>query len=145
MIGNSVYTVYMHSSDSGTPDSNAGGGSSGKRARATRSHICIVTLTEAILSANMDTLPDLFREQCAAYDGAAGLLLDARSMAGLSMVRLYRMLDSLTTVDMLIAVLFADRRRCALARLLHDTLIRKEPVDYFTDLRAAMDFLTGRD
>lgn len=145
MTDHSISMALMRGAESGTGDSDTDDAWSEFVARSACSRICIVTLTEALLSTDYDTLPDALRAQCSAYDTARGLLLDVRDMAALSMVRLYRLLDNLCARDKLIAVLFADRRRCALARLLHDTLIRKEPVGYFTDLHDAIGYLTGHD
>lgn len=145
MIDRSISLVLMHAMKLDPSDSDADDAHSEFDAHSGHGHICFITLTEALLSTDYEALPDALRAQCSTYDTARGLLLDVRDMATLSMVRLYRLLDNLCARDKLIAVLFADRRRCALARLLHDTLIRKEPVGYFTDLHDAIGYLTGHD
>ena len=71
-----------------------------------------------------------------------GVLLDVQSVTQLSVVRLASFLDAIGSLSPLIAVVFRDKTQCRLASLLHNTLIDKDSIAYFTDARAAMMFLT---
>lgn len=70
-----------------------------------------------------------------------GVLLDVQAVPHLSVVRLASFLDSLIPLVSMVAVLFRDKEQSHLARLLHNTLVDKESIAYFTDSRAAFMFL----
>jgi hypothetical protein len=71
-----------------------------------------------------------------------GVLLDVQTVTHLSIVRLASFLDAIGSLSPLIAVVFRDKTQCRLASLLHNTLIDKDSIAYFTDPRAAIMFLT---
>ncbi|NLF74056.1 MAG: hypothetical protein GX573_00040 [Chloroflexi bacterium] len=74
----------------------------------------------------------------------AGILLDMRHSANLSIVRLSHLIDRLTDYEAtLVAVLFDTDTQLQLAVLLHNTLNNHEQVAYFIEEDAARIFLAA--
>lgn len=74
----------------------------------------------------------------------AGLLIDVRFNALLSIVRLTNLLDTLSGFGIPLAVVFWNKDQQRLAELLHNTLIEKQLVAYFTEIdRAEQHLISG--
>jgi len=74
-------------------------------------------------------------------DLPVGIVLDIRTSPLLSAVRLASLIDVLSTLQRRLAVLVADERQRQIISLLHNTLERKDLIDYFTDLPTARAFI----
>ena len=70
-----------------------------------------------------------------------GLLLDMRESIPLSIVRLGELLERLGALNLPVAVLFSAPHHQETATLLHNTLVRRRYVAYFTDLDQAHAYL----
>jgi hypothetical protein len=74
----------------------------------------------------------------------AGLLVDATHPPYLSVVRLSALVDTLSQINVPMAVLVRSRRQLELANLLHNTLSNRQTVAYFADRDDAWVYLMTR-
>lgn len=73
-----------------------------------------------------------------------GVVLDVQAVTQMSIVRLASFLDKLSPLTSHVAVVFRDKTQRRLALLIHNTLVERDAVAYFTDPRAAFMFLALR-
>jgi hypothetical protein len=79
------------------------------------------------------------------HGAPAGILLDIRYSADLSVVRLSHLIDLLTEFKRPVAVLFGSEGQQQLAVLLHNTLSRREQVAYFIQEDEARAFFEANN
>ena len=73
-----------------------------------------------------------------------GLLVDARSLQSVSVVRLSALVDTLSRFHTPLAVVLAAPKQLELANLLHNTLTHRGYVAYFLEAEDAWDHLLGQ-
>lgn len=99
--------------------------------------ICQIQLHLPLSGALAEQIATEVEQLLQEHPDVRGLLLDMRESIPLSIVRLGELLERLDALGLPVAVLFSAPHYQETATLLHNTLVRRHHVAYFTDLDEA--------
>jgi anti-anti-sigma regulatory factor len=106
---------------------------------------CEITVAGELTPATTSAIAQRAQQYVEEKGSSLGILLDLRGCTILSIVRLSSLIDTISHMQVLLAVVFPEERQLEIASLLHHTLSFRDYVAYFTTTEGAWFFLHGPD